>query len=194
MMLRPYSVFDKAYDEYLRFNIEPSQTIIASETEAENFLMTDSSGNSFSAERILYFPKSNSITLIAENNICLSGDNACTITYTSKNNDIKETIEVFPTKFRSIESESVGIVDYCFYDSDNKPVYDIEGRRGLTFKASIHNSSDEDIKDRTFSFLLNGFLSGKIDEKKLSINKKESIIVEILCDFELKFGDTITLY
>lgn len=193
-MRRPWSVFDKAYDEYLRFNIEPSQAIIASETKAENFLMTDSSGNMFSAERILYFPKSNSITLITENNICLSGDNACTITYTSQKNDMKETIEAFPTILRGIESESVGIVDYCFYDSDNKPVYDIEGRRGLTFKATIHNSSDDDIKDRTFSFLLNGFLSQKVDEKKLSLNKKESIIVEILCDFELNSGDTITLY
>ena len=61
------------------------------------------------------------------------------------------------------------------------------------FKATLVNASNEDILNRTFQFSKNAS-SEIVDEQVLSIPKGSSIDVEVVCDFELAYGDRITLY
>ena len=81
-MHRASTVFNSDSYKYFAFDIEPTQTVLASEAKAESFSMADSSGNEFSAERILYSPETNAMTIITTDELALSGEDACTITYT----------------------------------------------------------------------------------------------------------------
>lgn len=193
MMLRASTVFNSSSYKYFAFDIEPTNTVLASEAKADSFSMADSSGNEFSAERILYSPETNAMTIITTDEIALSGEDTCTITYTSSKKGYTESFGVFPKMWQYIESESVGITDFCFYDSNGNPVYDVEGRSDLTFKGTLRNSTDEDILDETFYFYLNGDTNKKISEQTLSIGREESIVVEIVCDFALVSGDRVTV-
>lgn len=174
-------------DEYYVFEIAVPQTVSAADATEENLIAADFSGSSISLDEIVYSPDTNTIeakTTQNINNLDSFGVNL------SLNN---ETFEVYPTISKDIAAEGIGLVNYGFYDRNGNPVYDISERIDLVFKATLVNASNEDILNRTFQFSKNAS-SEIVDEQVLSIPKGSSIDVEVVCDFELAYGDRITLY
>ena len=174
-------------DEYYVFEIKPLATVSAKDVVAENIVATDFSGLDFSLDKIVYSPDTNMIQAITTQNITFSENFGCNFAFGEQN------YEVFPAISKVMPAEGVGLVNYGFYDRDGNPIYDISERIDLIFKATLINSSDEDITDRTFRFSKNA-TSEIVDEQTLSIPKGTGIEVEIVCDFELAYGDRITLY
>lgn len=174
-------------DEYYVFEIALPQTISAADATEENVVATDFAGTEFILDEIIYSPDTNTIEANTTQNITFSENFGCNLTICNDN------YEVFPAISKDMQAEGVGLVNYGFYDRDGNPVYDISERIDLIFKATLVNATEEDILDRTFKFIKNASAE-IVDEQTLSIPKGTGIDVEIVCDFELAYGDRITLY
>jgi len=169
------------------FEIALPQTISASDATEDNIVSTDFAGTEFILDEIIYSPDTNTIEATTTQNITFSENFGCNLTLCNK------TYEVFPTISKDMQAEGIGLVNYGFYDREGNPVYDISERIDLIFKATLVNATEEDIIDRTFKFI-NDASSEIVDEQVLSIPNNSSINVEVVCDFELAYGDRITLY
>ena len=191
MMIKSSNVFNSSVilndDEYYVFEIAVPQTISASDATEENIVATDFAGTEFTLDEIIYSPDTNTIDATTTQNIVFSENFGCDFTIGEEN------YEIFPTISKDMPAEGIGLIKYGFYDRDGNPVYDISERIDLVFKATLVNETENDILDRNFKFTKNAS-SEIVDEQVLSIPNNSSIIVEIVCDFELAYGDRITLY